>query len=104
MTVLHPGRVIVSAPACANFGGMGFSDAQPVEGGPPVRILTGEKDEHRDFTFGNKNSPGIEPQTDAAVAALEKLGFKDVTRTMLKGVGHSACPLQVWEAVDAAAK
>ena len=104
MTVLHPDRVIVSAPACANFSGMGFQDAQPVEGGPPVRILTGEKDEHRDFTFGKKDSPGIEPQTDNAVAALEKLGFKDVTRTMLKGVGHSPCAAQVWEAVDAASK
>jgi hypothetical protein len=101
MTVLHPGRVIVSAPACANFSGLGFSDAQPVDGGPPVRILTGEKDEHRDFTFGKKDSPGIEPQTDNAVAALEKLGFKDVTRTMLKGVDHSPCAAQVWEAVDA---
>ncbi len=104
MTVLHPDRVIVSAPACANFSGLGFSDAKPVDGGPPVRILTGEKDEHRDFTFGNKDSPGIEPQTDRAVAALKELGFKDVTRTMLKGVGHSACGTQVWEAVDAASK
>ena len=104
MTVLHPGRVIVSVPACANFSGLGFSDAQPVEGGPPVRILTGEKDEHRDFTFGKKDSPGIEPQTDRAVAVLAELGFKDVTRTMLKGVGHSPCAAQVWEAVDAAVK
>jgi dienelactone hydrolase len=104
MTVLHPERVIASVPACANFTGAGFADAQPVEGGPPVRILTGEKDEHREFTFGNKDMPGIEPQTDGAVAALEKLGFKDVTRTMLKGVGHSACAAQVWAAIDAVAK
>ena len=104
MTVLHPARVIVSAPACANFSGLGFPDAQPVEGGPPVRILTGAQDEHRDFTFGKKDSPWIEPQTDNAVAALKELGFKDVTRTMLKGVGHSACAKEVWEAVDAAAK
>jgi dienelactone hydrolase len=104
MTVLHPERVIVSAPACANFSGMGFGGAKPVEGGPPVRILTGAQDEHKDFTFGNKDSPGIEPQTDNAVAALGKLGFKDVTRTMLKGVGHSACAKEAWEAVDAASK
>jgi hypothetical protein len=69
-----------------------------------VRILTGAADQHRDFTFGNKDSPGIEPQTDRAVAALKELGFKDVTRTMLPGVGHSACGPQVWEAVDAASK
>jgi poly(3-hydroxybutyrate) depolymerase len=104
MTVLHPERVVVSAPACANFSGLGFGEARAVEGGPPVRILTGEKDEHRDFTFGKKDSPGIEPQTDRAVAALAELGFKDVTRTMLKGVGHSPCAAQVWEAVDAASK
>lgn len=101
MTALHPGRVICSVPACANFTGAGFADAQPVEGGPPVRILTGEKDEHRDYTFGKKEMPGIEPQTDHAVKALEKLGFKDVTREMLKGVGHSACAAQVWERIDA---
>ncbi|MCK6460428.1 MAG: hypothetical protein L6Q95_11100, partial [Planctomycetes bacterium] len=101
MTVIHPQRVIASVPACANFTGAGFADAQQVEGGPPVRILTGEKDEHRDFTFGNKDMPGIEPQTDNAVKALEGLGFKDVTREMLKGVGHSACAAQVWERIDA---
>ncbi|HEX5138887.1 MAG TPA: hypothetical protein VFY93_18095 [Planctomycetota bacterium] len=100
MTGLHPDRVIVSVPACPNFSGAGFSDAKPVEGGPPVRILTGEKDEHRDFTFGNKDMPGIEPQTDNAVATLKRLGFTDVTRTMLKGVGHSPCSAQVWERVD----
>lgn len=104
MTVLHPQRVIASVPACANFTGAGFADAQPVEGGPPVRILTGEKDEHRDFTFGNKDMPGIEPQTDNAMKALEGLGFKDVTREMLKGVGHSACAAQVWERIDGAMK
>jgi len=104
MTALYPDRVIVSVPACANFSGAGFQDAKPVDGGPPVRILTGEKDPHREFTFGNKDSPGIEPQTDRAVAALKELGFKDVTRTMLPGVGHSACAAQVWEAVDAVEK
>jgi dienelactone hydrolase len=104
MTVLHQERVIASVPACANFTGAGFADAQQVEGGPPVRILTGEKDEHRDFTFGNKDMPGIEPQTDNAMKALEGLGFKDVTREMLKGVGHSACAAQVWERIDAAMK
>jgi dienelactone hydrolase len=104
MTVLYPDRVIVSVPACANFSGAGFPDAKPVEGGPPVRIFTGAKDPHREFTFGKKDSPGIEPQTDQAVAALQQLGFKDVTRTMLDGVGHSPCAMRVWEAVDAAVK
>lgn len=59
-----------------------------------------EKDEHRDFTFGKKDSPGIEPQTDNAVAALKQLGYAKVERTMLPGVGHSSCAAQVWKFVD----
>jgi len=105
MTALFPGRVLFSAPACANFAGLGFRDANPVEGGgPPVRIFTGEKDPHREHTHGDPNQPGIEPQTDAAVKALESLGFTKLTRTMLPGVGHSSCAQQVWECSDDIAK
>ena len=105
MTVLFPDRVLFSAPACANFSGMGFRDANPVEGGgPAISIFTGEKDPHRDFTHGNQAMPGIEPQTDSAVKALESLGFTNVKRTMLPGVGHSSCAQQVWDAADAASK
>ncbi|MFQ5844648.1 MAG: alpha/beta hydrolase, partial [Planctomycetota bacterium] len=101
MTALHPDRILFAAPACANFSGMGFSEAGRVEGGgPPVHILTGEKDPHRRHTRGNPDIPGIEPQTDAAVQALEERGFTRVRRTMLPGVKHSACPRQVWEFCD----
>lgn len=101
MTALHPDRILFSAPACANFAGMGYRDAQPVEdGGPPIQILTGANDPHRDYTHGNKNSPGIEPQTDAAMDALKRLGFKNVRRTMLPGVKHSNCSKQVWDFCD----
>ncbi len=101
MTALHPARVRFAVPACANFSGLGFRDAKPVEGGgPPVFIVTGEKDPHREFTHGNKEMPGIEPQTDAGVKALEALGFTRVRRTMLPGVGHSSCLGEVWKAAD----
>lgn len=101
MTALHPGRILVSVPACANFSGMGYRDAVAVAGGgPPVFIVTGEKDPHRDFTHGNKEMPGIEPQTDAAMKALGDLGFTRVRRTMLPGVGHSSCFVEVWKSCD----
>ena len=104
-TIVHPDRVLCAAPACANFSGMGTQGANPVtDGGPPVHIMTGAKDPHRDFTFGNKNSPGIEPQTDNAVAALTELGFKNVRRTMLKAAGHSPLRVQAFQFYDEVAE
>jgi dienelactone hydrolase len=105
MTIRHPDRILFSAPACANFSGMGLRDAGAVEdGGPPIHILTGANDPHRDFTHRNKDSPGIEPQTDNAVATLERLGFKNFQRTMLPGVGHSNCAARVWKLADEVTK
>ncbi len=102
MTARHPDRVLFAAPACANFAGMGFADADKVKDTqPPIRIMTGAKDPHRTWTHGKVNGvPGIEPQTDHAVKALTELGFTDLTRTMLPGVGHSALAKQVWEWAD----
>jgi dienelactone hydrolase len=102
MTVVHPGQVLFSAPACANFSGMGFDRAKkPDDGGPPIRILTGDKDPHREWTHGKVGGvPGIEPQTDRAVEALKELGYTNFTRTMLKGVGHSNCAAEVWKVAD----
>jgi len=97
----HPERVLCAAPACANFSGMGARDAkEPEDGGPPVHIMTGEKDKHREFTHGNKNSPGIEPQTDNAEQVLKKSGFTNVKRTMLNGKGHNALRPEVWAFYD----
>jgi len=101
--LLHdPEGVRGAAPACANFAGYGVQGAPGAgpSGGPPVHIFTGEKDEHRDFTFGKKDSPGIEPQTDNAVAALKQLGYTKVDRTMIPGVGHNSCTAQVWKFID----
>jgi hypothetical protein len=101
-TIADPAGVRGAAPACANFSGMGVADAPGpgAAGGPPIHIFTGEKDPHRDFTFGKKDSPGIEPQTDFAVKTLKEKGFTRVERTMVKGAGHSSLAAQVWEFVD----
>jgi dienelactone hydrolase len=99
LTMRHPEKVWAAAPACANFQPGLASGAKPVEGGgPPVHVLTGEKDEHRDHVFGTP--PGIEGQSDWAIKSFETLGFKNVKRTMLPGVGHSSCVKEVWEFLD----
>ncbi len=98
-TMRKPDRVFASAPACANFQPGLAAEAQPVtDGGPPVHILTGASDEHRNDVFGQK--PGIEGQADWAQESFTKLGFTHVKRTMLPGVGHSSCGAQVWAFVD----
>jgi dienelactone hydrolase len=100
-TMLHPDRVLFAAPACGNFNAGMARGAEPIEGGgPPIHILTGANDPHRDWTHGNKNMPGIEPQTDTAEAKLKELGFTNVRRTMLPGVKHSSCARQVYEFAD----
>jgi dienelactone hydrolase len=99
LVMRRPQRVWAAAPACANFQPGLASDASPVEdGGPPVHLFTGANDEHKNDVFGQK--PGIEGQTDWAVESFGKLGFKNVKRTMLPGVGHSSCTTQVWAFLD----
>jgi predicted esterase len=97
----HPDKVRGAAPACANFGGLGLQGAPGAkDGGPAVFLMTGEKDPHRDFTHGDKNQPGIEPQTNLAEENLKKLGYTNVKRSMLPGVGHSALQAEFWKFVD----
>ena len=99
-TLRHPDRVRCAAPACANFvPSLASGAAKPEGGGPPVHVMTGEKDPHRYLTHG-KTPPGIEEQTDWAMKAFEEQGFTKVTRTMLPGVGHSSLVKQVWDYVD----
>ena len=96
----HPDRVLCAAPACANFQpGLAREARTPDDGGPPVHVMTGEKDPHRHLTHG-KTPPGIEQQTDWAMKAFEEHGFTNVKRTMLPGVGHSNLSKQVWAWVD----
>jgi dienelactone hydrolase len=98
-TMQRPALVWASVPACANFQPGLASGAEPAEGGgPPVWILTGEKDEHREHVFGAK--PGIEGQADWAEESFKTLKFTHVKRTMLPGVGHSSCGDKVWSFLD----
>lgn len=97
----HPDRVRGAAPACGNFGGLGVDGAPGVkDGGPPVFLMTGEKDPHRDFTHGDRNQPGIEPQTNLAEEHLKRLGYTNVKRHMFPGVGHSSLHAEFWKFVD----
>jgi predicted esterase len=99
LTMQRPSRVWASVPACANFQPGLAQGAEPVEGGgPPVWIVTGEKDEHRDHVFGQK--PGIEGQADWAQESFQTLKFTHVKRAMLPGVGHSSCADKVWSFLD----
>jgi hypothetical protein len=94
-----PAHVRGAAPACGNFGGGGLEGAPGVtDGGPPVHLFTGEKDPNRDAVAGK--APGITGQTDLAQQNLEKLGYKNVVRTDVKGAGHNAFPELVWKFVD----
>ena len=99
-TLRHPDRVRCAAPACANFvPSLASGAATPEGGGPPIHVMTGEKDPHRHLTHG-KTPPGIEEQTDWAMKAFQENGFTQVKRTMLPGVGHSNLVKQVWAFVD----
>jgi hypothetical protein len=95
-----PAPVRGAAPACGNFGGAGVQGAPGAgaDGGPPVHLFTGEKDQHRDDVFGQK--PGIEGQTDLAQEHLARLGYKHVERTTVKGAGHDSLAPLVWKFVD----
>ena len=97
----HPDKVRGAAPACGNFGGLGLQGAPGVtDGGPPVFLMMGEKDPHREFTHGDKNQPGIEPQTNMAAENLEKLGYTHVVKHVFPGVGHSSLHGEFWKFVD----
>lgn len=92
MTFKHPDLLNGSAPSCGNFANFGYSDLKgkftPEDLNFPVHQITGEKDEHGQFTFGKKDSPGIEPQTDGAAQLLTDFGYANVKRTKVPGMGH----------------
>jgi hypothetical protein len=97
--LMDPAHVRGAAPACANFSGLAISDppAAGEDGGPPVLLLTGANDPHRDHVFGTP--PGIEGQTDRAQERLKELGYANVRRVQLK-VGHAPLHAEVWAFVD----
>ncbi|MDZ7815566.1 MAG: hypothetical protein U5N86_06070 [Planctomycetota bacterium] len=92
MTLQHPEQVRGAFPSCANFQpslGRGAEQVPEEFTDTPIHIFTGEKDPHKDDVFGQK--PGIEGQSDWAMEALKGVGYTNIKRTMLTGVGHSNC-------------
>lgn len=93
-----PDHVRGAAPACANYSGYGLTTTPtPQDGGPPVHLMTGANDPHKDHVFGNP--PGIEGQTDAVESKLKELGWTHVTRVQLQA-GHDPLHAEVWKFVD----
>jgi len=101
MIFRHPERLLAAAPACANFTRPGYANLKGKVTGAslelPIQILTGGKDPHRKWTHGKEGVPGIEMQTDAAVKALDAVGFTKVERTLVPGLGHSPARKRVVE-------
>jgi len=98
----HPDKVRGIAPACGNFIPQAATGAPnaPEGGGPPIHLMTGEKDPHRVHTHGDPKQPGIEDQTNWAEAAMKTLGYTHIRRTMFPGVGHSSLHDKAWDFVD----
>lgn len=91
----HPEQLALAVGCCANYSGLGAAGAKPpADGGPPIHLLTGEKDEYNLEVNGQK--PGINGQTDAIEQQLTKLGWKNVTRRVVPGAGHSNFAADVW--------
>jgi poly(3-hydroxybutyrate) depolymerase len=101
MIFKHPDMLNGAAPACANFGAARYAELKGTFKADdldfPLHIFTGEKDPHREFTFGNKDSPGIEPQTDWAEKLLKDFAYPNYKRTMVAGMGHSSAVDKVVE-------
>jgi len=99
MVFKHPDLLNGAAPACGNFSSRSYSRLKNSFSDEarnfPVHMITGEKDPHREFTFGDKNIPGIEPQTDLAERLLKELKYPNYKRTMVPGMGHSAAQKHV---------
>jgi poly(3-hydroxybutyrate) depolymerase len=95
----RPDTLQAAVLAGGNFGGAGAAGAgTPREGGPPILILIGEKDPHREHVFGQR--PGLEGQAGRAIAALRELGFSEPRRSLLPDRGHEAMADQVFRFLD----
>lgn len=90
----HPEKLAGAAPACANFYMTGAISQAPERETVPVRAFQGDKDE---YLNGN---PNLNAQWETAKKYCDENGYQNVTRTMLPGVGHSACVNEVLKAFD----
>lgn len=97
----HPELLLAAAPACANFSRPDWASEQGKHSAEalalPVFVITGARDPHKTWTHGKEGSPGIEPQTQAALQTLERVGFSRVRRLELPELGHSPAHAKVLE-------
>lgn len=85
MVFCHPEMVVAAAPACPNFYPHNLSKISEAAEREqlPVKVFQGDKDEYIEKL--------LEPQWVAAKKICDEKGWKNVTRVMLPGVGHSSC-------------
>lgn len=82
----HPDMLLGAAPACGNFATRKYEipDA-PEKEKLPVKAFQGDKDEYL------HQPPNLEQQWVAAKKLADENGYRNVSREMLPGVGHSGC-------------
>lgn len=88
---LHPEQLAGAAPACGNFGSRNVPALPPVSAAPervnlPIKAFQGADD----GAF-----PALTQQWQVAQQLAAANGYQAVSRAVLPGVGHSACPDQV---------
>jgi poly(3-hydroxybutyrate) depolymerase len=83
----HPDLLWGAAPACPNFANPLELSAAPERENLPVKVFQGDKDEYLKSM--------LEAQWEGAKKICDEKGWKNVSRTMLPGVGHSACVAEV---------
>lgn len=82
----HPDMLLGASPACGNFATRKYDIPDvPEKATLPVHAFQGDKDEYW------HNPPNLEVQWVAAKKLADENGYKNVTRDMLPGVGHSGC-------------
>ncbi|TET36808.1 MAG: hypothetical protein E3J72_07685 [Planctomycetota bacterium] len=94
MIFRHPDLLNGAAPACGIFRQtLAFTANKDKfteeDRNFPIHVITGAKDPHRKYTKGDKNIPGIEPQTDMAEKLIKQLKYPNYKRTMVPNLSHS---------------
>ncbi|MCE9581152.1 MAG: hypothetical protein K8T20_01415 [Planctomycetes bacterium] len=82
----HPDMLLGASPACANFGTRKYNIPDvPEKATVPVHAYQGDKDGYW------HDPPNLEQQWIDAKKLADENGYKNVTRDMVPGVGHSGC-------------
>ncbi|KAF0243401.1 MAG: hypothetical protein FD180_3441 [Planctomycetota bacterium] len=86
----RPAELRGAFPACANYGG---SPPTPPEGGRDlvIRAFQGDKDGHLEM---------LTESWKRAEEQLKKWEYTDFSRTLLPGVGHTACHEPIYKAIQ----